>query len=151
MKTAKILFALSFLYLIYFSLLPYIAKLFQSDGVLAAIKLRDSSMMKRAIMSRPQDVNSVYSSGFTPLTLSAFYGFDEGIRLLLESGAVINEQVLDESNAQYSRTALHIALENGNLSSALIILSFKPDCDLPDAKGVTANDLLRRNSLFIDK
>ena len=63
--------------------------------------------------------NSVNRSGFTPLMMAAKENETQAVRLLIKRGANVNQQ---RPQRFEQKTALHVALEAGNLSVARILL-----------------------------
>jgi len=64
------------------------------------------------------------------------------VRILLTYGANPNA-----INPQYGRSPLHIAVEEGNIESIKLLISFGADLDLEDAKGDRAVSLARTDEV----
>ncbi len=77
------------------------------------------------------------------LRRAAAMGCDEDVFCLIESGAVIDAQ---DDNPLSKKTALHLAIEKGRVSTARLLITAKASTDIKDAAGATANDYAEKTT-----
>ncbi|XP_032229259.1 ankyrin repeat and SOCS box protein 3 [Nematostella vectensis] len=79
--------------------------------------------------------NSYSSQGFLPLSIAAFWGYSNIVRLLLKNGADVNG-----CNKGTKWTALHCASFQGHGKVVMVIMEYSPDLHLQDSLGRTPID-----------
>lgn len=102
------------------------------------------------------DIDYANWFGKTPLMLAAQYGYIESVKLLLENGADINRQTIEDecwSNDESlcithgKRSALMYAMQEGQYEVAKYLLNHGADISLQDTKGKTAYDYMLGQAL----
>ncbi|HEY3901888.1 MAG TPA: ankyrin repeat domain-containing protein [Chthoniobacter sp.] len=81
--------------------------------------------------------NSRNVLGDTPLHVAAVWGDMNAIRILVESGALL------DAPGEYGYTPLHEAIEQRNVEAALLLAAFGARLDIPNDDGRTPLDIAR--------
>lgn len=117
----------------------------QSVGV--AIKKRDVEMLRRCLEVDPSQANRGPHDGYPYLLHCAVIGFDEGVALLLDSGASIDAVDANPMSAHFGRSALHFAAENCHREIVKRLVRHGANRDLKDPKGITPRMIMEKYGL----
>eukprot|EP00013_Stygamoeba_regulata_P007642 CAMPEP_0177642866 /NCGR_PEP_ID=MMETSP0447-20121125/7847_1 /TAXON_ID=0 /ORGANISM="Stygamoeba regulata, Strain BSH-02190019" /LENGTH=1254 /DNA_ID=CAMNT_0019145117 /DNA_START=57 /DNA_END=3822 /DNA_ORIENTATION=+ len=105
-----------------------------SDSILhLAIKEHDIGAVEFLLRESKANRGRENNAGDTPLHTAVRCDFKEGVALLLKPPVFLNVQ-----NRRSQQTALHVAVEEGNLAMIELLLRHKPDLEAVDATGRTA-------------
>jgi ankyrin repeat protein len=92
-------------------------------------KRGDSAGVSRCLADEPAQLELERASGFTPLMVAAWYGHDDVVSVLLQSGADANRRL---ATASYSKgvTPLYMAARNGWPKTVMLLLGARADPEL---------------------
>ena len=92
-------------------------------------KRGDSAGVSRCLADEPAQLELERASGFTPLMVAAWYGHDDVVSVLLQSGADANRRLATTS---YSKgvTPLYMAARNGWPKTVMLLLGARADPEL---------------------
>jgi ankyrin repeat protein len=99
--------------------------------------LRQINEVPDFVGSEVTSPNSTNVLGDTPLHVAAVWGDINAIRILVESGAIL------DAPGEYGYTPLHDAIGQGNVEAALLLAAFGARLDTPNDDGRTPLDIAR--------
>ena len=101
--------------------------------VFEAAALGDQHVMSGLLKADPKQVQAFSGDGFTPLGLAAFFGHQEMVKILLQTGADPNVA----SKNPLGVLPLHSAMANGSKEIARILIDAGTDVNTANAEGWT--------------
>ncbi len=90
------------------------------------------------VLQQKININATTAEGWTALHFAAFKGYDKIVAALLE--AKINADI---QGKVYGRTALHYAVDRGNLETVKLLVAKGANVKIADKANKTALDLAR--------
>eukprot|EP00056_Hartaetosiga_gracilis_P021146 m.22926 g.22926 ORF g.22926 m.22926 type:complete len:317 (-) comp8913_c0_seq1:521-1471(-) len=96
----------------------------------------------KVLAQRSGSIDAQNETGYTALQIASFKGFDDIVDVLLEAGANVNQQDLDQDGF----TALHLAAQEGHISIAKRLLMESADPNLQNDMGDTPLHITVRNA-----
>jgi len=106
------------------------------DGIaiIKAAKSGDLTAVRKALAANPAFIKARDKDGSTPLRCAAWKGHAELVKLLLDSGADINDH---NNNGHWGTTPLHAAAHGNQLQVAEILVSRGADLSAKNMHGRT--------------
>lgn len=98
-----------------------------------AVQKHQSYILKNGILNKPQYINAVGKGGASAVAVGVIYNNDDAVRLLLENGAHVNQQIVG-----IERTPLMLAISRNNLKMARALMEKRPNVNLQDKSGMSA-------------
>jgi ankyrin repeat protein len=99
-----------------------------------AAAIGDYSRLVDLLKTNPNLINQPASDGFSLLGLATFFGQQEVVQLLLDSGAAVNQH----SQNTMRVAPLHSAVAIGSIELVKILLDHGAQIDAPQQNGITA-------------
>lgn len=98
-----------------------------------AVQKHQSYIIKNGIQNKPQYINAVGKGGASAVHVGVIYNNDDAVRLLLENGAQVNQQIIG-----LQRSPLMLAISRNNLKMARALMEKRPNVNLQDRSGMSA-------------
>lgn len=102
-------------------------------NVYEAATLGRAGRLKAILGQSRQRVNEAGPEGFTPLGLAAFFGHADAVKVLLESGAAVNEK----DRSRFGNTALDAAVSANHADVVRILLAAGASPNVRDSADYT--------------
>ncbi|XP_063703589.1 fibronectin type 3 and ankyrin repeat domains protein 1 [Culicoides brevitarsis] len=98
-----------------------------------AVQKHQSYILKNGIQTKPQYINAIGKGGASAVAVGVINNNDDAVRLLLENGAQVNQQVQG-----IERSPLMLAVSRDNLKMARALMEKRPNVNLQDKSGMSA-------------